>query len=132
MSFGTHARRVSNASLSLGARHVALRSCVERFCPLGFRVTWSLLEQRFGLRQGEPNSPEALVAAVEFLSAWRKVVAAREVAEREFRLASRRLGLPQAREKPHPSQPSRTKHCYAAFIDQSKFNSVERTYHREP
>jgi hypothetical protein len=104
MSFGTHARRVSNASLPFGARHVALRSCVERFCSLGFRATWSLLEKRFGLKQGEPNSPEALVAAVEFLSAWRMAVMKRAAAEREFRLASRRLGLPQARESSRPSR----------------------------
>ena len=106
MSFGTYARRVVNSSLPLGARHVALRSCVERFCPLGFLATWSLLERRFGVKQGEPNSHEALMAAVEFLSAWRRVVVAREVAEREYRHASRRLGLPQAHEKQKPGQPS--------------------------
>lgn len=97
MSFGTHARRVANPALALGHRHSALRSCVERFCPLGFRATWSLLERRFGLRQGEPNAPDDLVAAVAFLSAWRQAWLAREAAEAAFRRWHKRAKVPLPR-----------------------------------
>jgi hypothetical protein len=97
MSFGTHFRRVTNNSLCIGARHVALRSCVERFCPLGFQATWELLERRFAIKLGQPNDPRALVAAAEFLADWRRVVLSHEHAEQQFRIAYKRLGLPVAK-----------------------------------
>jgi hypothetical protein len=96
MSFGRQARRVRNSALSVGQRHVALRSCVERFCPIGFRATWSLLERRFGFKQGHRNSPDALVAATNFLSAWREVWLAREAAERELRRWQKHVNIPES------------------------------------
>jgi hypothetical protein len=67
MSFNNDAKRVRDDSAPIGVRYMSLRHCVEEYSPYGFRRTWRLLEERFGIKEGEANSPEALVAALEFL-----------------------------------------------------------------
>jgi hypothetical protein len=95
MSFNTLAKRVRNESLPISYRHVALRSCVERFCPLGFNRTWRTLEARFGLKQGVPSESAQLQAAIAFLLAWRNAWLARQVAEAAFRREEKRLRVPR-------------------------------------
>jgi len=90
MSFNTLARRVENTDLPLSHRHVALRSSVERFCPLGFQKTWQLLETRFNLKQGRESSTQSLLAAIEFLKLWRQAWLLRQASEAEFRRAEKR------------------------------------------
>jgi hypothetical protein len=96
MSFNTLAKRVRCSTLAPAQRHVALRSCVERFCPLGFQRTWALLERRCQLRQGQPSSPESINAALGLLEAWRKAWLVRQAAEAAFRRTEKRLKLPKS------------------------------------
>lgn len=76
MSFNNEARIVKDESMPLGRRYMALRHCVELYCPLGFNGTWKILEARFGLREGQAASSQALTAAINFLEldrqAWLK------------------------------------------------------------
>jgi hypothetical protein len=105
MSFNTHAKRVRNEALSISHRHVALRSCVVRFCPLGFQRTWATLEKRFGLKQGEASAPESLVQAMSFLESWRRAWLLRQAAEAAFRREEKRLRVPK-RSSPRATVPS--------------------------
>jgi hypothetical protein len=105
MSFNTHAKRVRNEALPVSYRHVALRSCVERFCPLGFQRTWATLENRFGLKQGQTSNPESLLQAVSFLESWRHAWLLRQAAEAAFRREGKRLQVPR-RASPRATVPS--------------------------
>ena len=105
MSFNTLAKRVRNEALPISNRHVALRSCVERFCPFGFQKTWATLEQRFGLKQGEPSVPQSLVHAVSFLESWRQAWLLRQAAEAAFRREEKRLRVSRRR-SPRATVPS--------------------------
>jgi|688.fasta_scaffold2318219_2 hypothetical protein len=105
MSFNTHAKRVRSEALPISYRHVALRSCVERFCPLGFQKTWAILEHRFGLKQGQASAPQSLLQAVSFLEDWRQAWLLRQAAEAAFRREQKRLQLPRCR-SPRATVPS--------------------------
>ncbi len=72
MSFHNEARIVKDETKPLGRRYIALRNCVENHCPLGFNATWKVLETKFGIREGQVNFSQALVAAIEFLQADRQ------------------------------------------------------------
>ena len=72
MSFNNEARKVKNEKLGVGLRYISLRHCVEHYCPLGFNRTWSRLENRFGLKEGQRNNPEVLLATIDFLVADRQ------------------------------------------------------------
>lgn len=82
MSFNNEARIIKDEAKPLGMRYMALRHCVEMHCPLGFKATWKVLETRFGIREGQPNSSQALIAAIEFLQAdrqaWLKLLQAHQ------------------------------------------------------
>lgn len=82
MSFNNDARIVRDETKPLGRRYMALRHCVENHCPLGFNATWKVLETKFGLREGQEASSQALIAAIEFLhadrQAWLKLLQAHQ------------------------------------------------------
>ncbi len=74
MSFNTEAAIVKDVIAPLGKRYISLRHCVEAYAPFGSARTWALLQERFGVKEGQENRPEALVAATDFLeedrTAW--------------------------------------------------------------
>lgn len=72
MSFNNDAGVVRDESKSLGQRFKALRHCVGNHCPLGFNATWKVLETKFGIREGQPTTSQALLAAIDFLQADRQ------------------------------------------------------------
>jgi hypothetical protein len=84
VSFSNHARRVRDASLPFGKRVSSLRSCVERYQPLGWHATLSFLEEVAGPYQ---HDEDALLRALDVLSRSRssRSVAQQEYAERRQR-----------------------------------------------
>ena len=97
MSFNNDAKRVRDNNAPIGTRYMSLRHCVERYSPFGFRRTWRLLEERFGIKEGDANSPEALVAALEFLEKDRADWLAFTEARAVFAQARARRKLPKPR-----------------------------------
>jgi hypothetical protein len=97
MSFTNDAKRVRDDNAPIGLRYMSLRHCVEKYSPYGFRRTWRLLEERFGIREGEVNSPGSLVAALEFLEKDRADWLAFIEARATFAKARARRKLPKPR-----------------------------------
>jgi hypothetical protein len=67
MSFNNEISKVKDDSLPIGNRYISLRSALELHCPFGFKRTWKILEQKFGIIEGETNDPDSLVRSAEFL-----------------------------------------------------------------
>lgn len=95
MSFGDETRKVRDEALPIGLRYVSLRHAVELHCPFGFGQTWKYLEEKCGVKEGEPNDSQVLVKCADFIeedrAAWIKVKQAHE----EFIKTRVRLGLPK-------------------------------------
>ncbi|KUO19700.1 hypothetical protein [Streptomyces dysideae] len=71
-SFTTHRRRVHDTTLPPRARHANLRSCLVAFAPYGFRATYHHLCVSAGIPRNPEHAPDALVRAVEELTAARR------------------------------------------------------------
>ncbi len=97
MSFKTEAAMVRDVTAPLGKRYISLRHCVEAYAPFGFTRTWTLLQERFGVKEGQENSPEALVAAVDFLDEDRKAWLIFQDALSAFVRSRGHRGLPKPR-----------------------------------
>lgn len=78
VSFSNHARRVRDSSLPYGMRVSSLRSCVERYRPIGYFATLSYLEEVAGPFQ---RDEDALLRALEMLDTSRQL---RYVAHLEY------------------------------------------------
>lgn len=97
MSFSADAAKVRDVAVPFGIRYVSLRHCVEAHAPFGFRKTWALLQERFGIKEGQENSSEALVAAIDFLDEDRKAWLAFQDAMAAFSRSRVQRGLPKPR-----------------------------------
>ena len=95
MSFNSEARIVRDNGAPIGLRYISLRHCVQMFCPFGFNATWKQLEKRFGLKEGQPNTSEALSVSIEFLNLWRNIEMRRRAAEEEYIRELVSIGLPK-------------------------------------
>jgi hypothetical protein len=72
-SFPAQADRVRNAGLPLRRRLLALRECVLRFSPYGFRATWHHLVLRAGVPVSLESDPDSLLRAVDELEDARRL-----------------------------------------------------------
>jgi hypothetical protein len=91
MTFMTRARRAGDQAQPLEVRVVALRSCVQRFCPLGFNATLDHLAASVGARRGRWTS-EQVTAAVDLLVEERRRRDEYAAAWAEQRRALKRVG----------------------------------------
>ncbi len=71
-SFPASARRARDSALSPAERLLALRECVLRFCPYGFRATWHHLVVNAGIPKRLEDDPAAIVRAVAELEEARE------------------------------------------------------------
>lgn len=97
MSFNNYAKKVRDGNAPINLRYMSLRHCVQEYSPYGFRRTWRLLEERFGIKEGGSNAPEALVAALDFLEQDRADYLAFTEARIAFIKARARRKLPKPR-----------------------------------
>jgi len=102
-SFPAAARRARDSGLSLPERLYALRECVLRFCPYGFRATWHHLVSSAGIPQRLEDDPAAIDRAVAELEEAREPLLAHRAAYAERRRREKARG----RRVPH--EPSLTR-----------------------
>lgn len=98
-SFPAQAARVRDTGLPVRGRLLALRECVLRFPPYGFRATWHHLVVSAGLSawlESEEN-PESLVRAVDELAEARRLWLAETQAFEARRRRAKATGRRQPR-----------------------------------
>lgn len=76
----------------LRERFSALRECVERFCPYGFRATWHHLVVSAGIPQRLEDDPASLDRAIAELAEAREPFMAHRAAYAEYRRAEKAAG----------------------------------------
>jgi hypothetical protein len=89
VSYGTFARRVRNDSLPHGVRIASFNGCLERYHPIGYEASFGYLELRAGPFRSDP---EALLRAVDLLTASRDLWLAELAAYEENRRTAKRSG----------------------------------------
>ncbi len=91
-SFPAAARRARDSGLSLPERLHALRECVLRFCPYGFRATWHHLVSSAGIPQRLEDDPGSIDRAVAELEEAREPLLAHRKAYAERRRREKARG----------------------------------------
>ncbi|MFG2846410.1 hypothetical protein ACGF12_25030 [Kitasatospora sp. NPDC048296] len=99
-SFLTHRALVHDTTLPPYRRHGALRTCLTRFAPYGFRATYHHLTVSARMPRLLEADPDSLVRAVEELHEARQLWLARAEEYAAQRRAAKRAG------QRHPAQPA--------------------------
>ncbi|HFE39529.1 MAG TPA: hypothetical protein ENK06_14135 [Gammaproteobacteria bacterium] len=96
MSFNNEIENVKDESKPNGIRYMSLKHAIGLHPVIGgFGETWSLLENKFGLKEGENNEASVLVKCAEFIETDRKALQNVKEAHEKYIKCRVKLGLPK-------------------------------------
>ena len=96
MSFQNEIANVKNESKPNGIRYMSLKHAIGLHSVIGgFSETWQLLENKFGLKEGENNEASILVKCAEFIEVDRKAYQEVKNAHENYVKCRVKLGLPK-------------------------------------